>query len=91
MATAYAPPKNDAYTVLLSISLGALVIGCILLFMDWNDYSGTSGKKPPTPPQPAVSVGADQGAAPIGGQPVTPAPAPAPAPAGGQSPPQDNK
>ena len=89
MATVYAPPKNDAYTVLLSISLGALVIGCILLFMDWSEYSGTPGKKPPTPPQPTVQAGADQGAGAMGGLPVNPAPAPAPAP--GQNPPQENK
>lgn len=87
MATVYAPPKNDAYTVLLSISLGALVIGCLLLFMDWSDYSGTQGKKPPIPSQPAVQAGADQGAGATGGQPVTPAPAPA----AGQTPPTENK
>jgi len=90
MATVQTSPKNDAYTVMLSISLGALVIGCVLLFMDWSEYSGTSGKKPPIPPQPSIQSGADQGAAGIqGGQQVAPAPAPVPAP--GQTPPAENK
>ena len=76
MATVYAPPKNDAYTVLLSISLGALILGCLLLFLDWSEYSGAGGKKPPNVPAPAkLEVGE-----PASG---TPAPAPgqqAPAP-----------
>jgi len=84
MATVQTSPKSDAYTVMLSISLGALVIGCVLLFMDWSEYSGTSGKKPPIPPQPSVQAGAEPGAAGLqGGQ--TPAPAP------GQTPPAENK
>jgi hypothetical protein len=53
MSTVYTPPKNDAYTVLLGISLGALVLGCLLLFLDWSEYSGTGGKKPPAVPAPA--------------------------------------
>jgi hypothetical protein len=87
MATVQASPKSDAYTVLLSISLGALVIGCVLLFMDWSEYSGTTGKKPPIPSPPSIQAGGDQGA--MGGmggaQPVTPTP-----PAG-QTPPAENK
>jgi hypothetical protein len=90
MATVYTPPKNDAYTVLLSISLGALVIGCLLLFMDWSEYSGKDGKKPPTPPSPAVSVEqAPAGAAaPALGQPVTP---PATPPVPPNNPPAEGK
>jgi hypothetical protein len=88
MATVYVPPKNDAYTVLLTISLGALVVGCLLLFMDWSEYSGTSGKKPPIPSAPQLQVGgADTGApAPGLGQPGTPAGVGA-----GQTPPAEGK
>jgi len=83
---AYTPPKSDAYTVLLSISLGALVIGCVLLFMDWSEYSGTSGKKPPVPTAPITAGTGDQGAAgALGAQPVNPIPA------AGQTPPAENK
>jgi hypothetical protein len=82
MATVYVPPKNDAYTVLLTISLGALIIGCVLLFMDWSEYSGTSGKKPPIPQAPQLQVGGAPEAAPGIGQPGTP-----PGPAG-QIPPE---
>jgi len=86
MATVYVPPKNDAYTVLLTISLGALIIGCVLLFMDWSEYSGTSGKKPPIPSPPQLQVGgAPEGGAPAPaiGQPGIP-----PAGAAGQAPPE---
>jgi hypothetical protein len=76
MATVYVPPKNDAYTVLLTISLGALIIGCLLLFMDWSEYSGTSGKKPPIPSAPQLQVGGADAASPAPapglGQPATP-------------------
>jgi hypothetical protein len=83
MATVYTPPKNDAYTVLLSISLGALVLGCLLLFMDWSEYSGPGGKKPPTPQAPSIQA-TEQApvAAPVGQQ------APAPPPAGALGAPQ---
>ena len=87
MATVYAPPKNDAYTVLLTISLGALILGCVLLFMDWSEYSGTGGKKPPTVAAPSLQLGEPAPVAPLG-QPATP---PAP-PAGAQgTPPAEGK
>jgi hypothetical protein len=39
--------KNDAYTGMLTISLFALIGGCILLYLDYENYKG----KPPPPPQ----------------------------------------
>ena len=45
MATA---PRNDAYTGLLFASFLALVIGCALLFLDYNQY----GSRTP----PALSI-----------------------------------
>jgi hypothetical protein len=95
MATVYAPPKNDAYTVLLSISLGALILGCLLLFLDWSEYSGPGGKKPPNVPAPqSVQLGEPAAGTPApqlgqpGGQ---PAPAPAPAPGNPATPPEKDK
>jgi len=42
----YAPPKSDAYTGLLIVSLLALIAGCTFLYLDWSQYSKT---KPPLP------------------------------------------
>jgi hypothetical protein len=47
-------PKNDAYTGMLVISLLALILGSVLLFLDYSQYPGT----PPTfsvPPAPKVA------------------------------------
>jgi hypothetical protein len=43
--TDYAPPQNDAYIVLLVISLVAMILGCALLFFDYSSYP--DGKPPP--------------------------------------------
>jgi hypothetical protein len=45
------PPPSDAYTGLLAISLAAMIIGCLLLFLDWNQYGN---KKPQQPPAPSM-------------------------------------
>jgi hypothetical protein len=39
--------SNDAYTGLLAISLIALLVGSLLLFLDYSQHSGT-------PPRPAT-------------------------------------
>ena len=36
-----AKPRNDAYTGMLVLSLLGLLLGCVLLFLDYNQYSGT--------------------------------------------------
>jgi hypothetical protein len=64
-----AKPRNDAYTILLSISLLALLGGCLLLYWDYASYSS---KKPPATPTFSLS--------PAAAAPATPAPAPAPTP-----------
>ena len=33
-------PLNDAYTGMLAISLLALILGCTLLFLDYQSYQG---------------------------------------------------
>lgn len=40
-------PGNDVYTGLLALSLAAMVIGCVLLFLDLQTYEGRSPA--PTP------------------------------------------
>jgi hypothetical protein len=35
-----AKPRNDAYTGLLILSLVGLLLGCVLLFLDFSQYSG---------------------------------------------------
>lgn len=44
-----ARPKNDAYTILLLISLLATIAGCIMLYLDFSKYPEG---KPPQPTQP---------------------------------------
>jgi hypothetical protein len=31
-------PKSDIYVAMLGIALGAIVLGCLLLFLVWNRY-----------------------------------------------------
>ncbi len=59
-------PTNDAYTGMLAIALIALIAGCVLLFLDYSQYSGT----PPKVTLPQIQKA-----------PPTPAPGPPPAPA----------
>ena len=41
-----ARPRNDAYTGMLFISLAALIIGCVLLLLDFLSYGDTKPEKP---------------------------------------------
>jgi hypothetical protein len=41
-----ARPRNDAYTGMLLISLGALMIGCVLLLLDYFSYGEGQPAKP---------------------------------------------
>jgi len=67
-------PRSDAYTGILIVSLVTLLIGCLLLFLDYNQYSGAS---PTTVNVPTLRPSE-------GGGPKTPASGPAGgAPAGG--------
>jgi hypothetical protein len=40
-------PRSDAYTGLLAVSLVAMIIGCTLLYLDYQEYGET--KPPPVP------------------------------------------
>jgi hypothetical protein len=68
-----AKPKSDAYTGLLGISLAAMIVGCVLLYLDYDQYPKTP---PPTPPAPVKTPTAPQQQQP---KPTTPAPATPPA------------
>src|SRR5437660_3836068 len=55
-----AKPTNDAYTGMLAISFVALLVGCALLYLDYDQYSNklpeklnTSVKSRPAPEAPA--------------------------------------
>jgi hypothetical protein len=50
-----ARPRNDAYTGMLIISLAALVLGCVLLLLDYLTYGDT---KPPKYDIPAPKAAA---------------------------------
>jgi hypothetical protein len=58
-------PTNDAWTGMLAISLLALIVGCLLLFLDFSQYPS---KDPGTVPK-AVTAGA-QAPAPQAAPPV---------------------
>ena len=45
-----APATNDAYTGMLAISLIALAVGCVLLFLDYNQYDSKTPNLPKAPP-----------------------------------------
>jgi hypothetical protein len=57
----FAAPKSDAYTGLLAISLGAMIIGCLMLYLDYSTYPT---QKPPQAPSPTVVVPASASAVP---------------------------
>ncbi len=42
-------PHNDAYTGLLAISLGAMIAGCALLYLDYSSYPTSKPKDIPKP------------------------------------------
>lgn len=56
---------NDAYTGMLAISLLALILGCVFLYLDWSQYPD---KPPPRASVPARSAPAPA-PGPVGGAP----------------------
>jgi len=61
-----AGPRNDVYTGLLTISLVAMIVSCLLLYLDYSQYSGAPPKvtvPQPQAPRPAGSGGAAGGSA----------------------------
>jgi hypothetical protein len=80
LADLQAKPRNDAYTVLLSISLVAMIAACLLLWYNLKDYG-----KDLTPPRDFNVSGRKAGPAGGGGfdSSVPPPPADTTPPAGG--------
>lgn len=60
--TTAAPAANDAYTGMLAISLIALVVGCLLLYLDYSQYPDS--KQPVVPKAPGIAVPAEGDAPP---------------------------
>ena len=77
--TTQAASRDDAYIYLLVISLAAIVLGVVFLFLDYDSFPG----KPSAPSvQPAVRSGGAGGA----GQQMPPAGGPQTAPPAGGAP-----
>lgn len=46
-------PSSDIYTGMLAISLGAMITGTVLLFLDYSQYPDKKPADPPAPVSPA--------------------------------------
>ena len=69
-----ARPRNDVYTGLLAISLVAMVVSCLFLFLDYNQYGATKAPAVTVPPPSqgkAVSTGQLPPPAPLEERPFT--------------------
>jgi hypothetical protein len=56
------PATNDAYTGMLGISLLALILGCVLLYLDYSQYPDSKAPTvPKAPPVAAPEAPAPQG------------------------------
>jgi len=49
-------PTNDAWTGMLAISLLALVVGCVLLFLDFSQYPSKDPGPVPKAQAPAAQA-----------------------------------
>jgi homeobox protein ESX1 len=59
-----AGPRNDVYTGLLTISLVAMLVSCLLLYLDYSQYGGPAPKVAvPAPATPRVPGGGGGGGA----------------------------
>jgi hypothetical protein len=63
----YAQPTNDAYVVLLIISLVAMILGCALLYFDYSSYPAGKPQLNVARPAPAAPAGGGPGAGAGGG------------------------
>lgn len=71
-AAAGPKPRNDAYTMMLFITLVATAAGCVLLYLDYDEYGK---EQPPKPDAVTVPALKDTAAAPPSGA-ATQAPLP---------------
>src|SRR6516225_1112168 len=84
-------PRSDVYTGLLALSLIAMIVSSLLLFLDYNQY-GSVAPQPALTPEPARSQEPAPAPKPPAPEPPAPAPTPepviAPPPAAAAPPPQ---
>ena len=57
--------KSDAYTMMLFITLASLILGCVMMQMDWDEYGQKNPGKESPPTLPKLGEGGT--AAPVGG------------------------
>ncbi len=50
-------PKSDIFVVMLSIALGSIVLGCLLLFLVWSRYEFKTKPTASLTPAPASIAG----------------------------------
>jgi len=50
-------PRNDAYVVMLFITLVAIIAGCVLMYLDHEEYGGKSPPKEVAPTLPELGKG----------------------------------
>ncbi len=50
-------PKNDAYVIMLLITFFAILIGCVLLYLDADEYGNKSPAKEVAPTLPELGKG----------------------------------
>jgi hypothetical protein len=68
------PQRSDAYTGMLIISLAAMVLGCILLLLEFLSYDGDTKPPPVNLGAPVQRAPAPAGPGPaVGGAPTAPA------------------
>ena len=73
------PVKRDgAYVMMLFITLVAIVTGCVLMYLDNEEYSGVQGRTIPKEAVPTIQKlgDANKTEAPAGAAPVAPPPVP---------------
>ncbi|MER3416228.1 MAG: hypothetical protein C4297_08480 [Gemmataceae bacterium] len=76
-------PRNDAYTILLVVSLVAMLVACVLLWLDITSYPSVkpTDTAPIVVPTEEKGAGGSPGSSATPGAPAGPAAAPGGAPA----------
>jgi len=68
---ATAKPRNDAYTLMLLVTLLAIIAGCVLLYLEWDEYGQKSPPKDMMPDLGRLGTGAPAATTGGGGAPPT--------------------
>jgi hypothetical protein len=59
---AVAQPRSDAYTGMLTLSLIAMIVSCVVLYLDYAQYGSTKAPMPNIPKAAKPNPGINQGA-----------------------------